>query len=182
MLISVVCASAFGCASPPPPPPPAAPQPAHRPRVHQETASTFEIIENTLKLPGPIEFETGSDKLRSVSDAPLEVVLDYLTSKPEVTLLRIEGHTDSDGTRASNQILSEKRALVVARWLVEAGIDCHRLLPVGFGQDRLVVPDTSAENKATNRRVAFVNAALLGKPLGDKPTDGGGHVAGDPCQ
>jgi OmpA-OmpF porin, OOP family len=168
----------FGCA---PPPPPAAP-PAARHRVNPQPTVTFEVVGGALKLPGPVVFETGNDRLSPVSDPVLEVVLDYMSNKTEVTLLRIEGHTDSDGTPASNQTLSERRALSVARWLTAAGIDCHRLLPVGFGQDRPVVPNTTADNKAQNRRVAFVNAALLGRPLGPQPADGGGRPAGDPCQ
>jgi OOP family OmpA-OmpF porin len=169
------------CAAPPPPAP-ASEAPAPPAPHHVKTQTTFELVEGALKLPGPIVFETGSDRLSPVSDAPLEVVLEYLNAKSEVSLLRIEGHTDSDGTPASNQSLSELRALAVARWLVAAGIDCHRLLPVGFGQDRPMVPNTTADNKAQNRRVAFVNAALLGRPLGNLPSDGGGKHAGDPCQ
>jgi OOP family OmpA-OmpF porin len=172
----------LGCAPPPPPAGPAPPGPPARHRVKAQPTATFELVEGALKLPGPVVFETGNDRLSPVSDEVLEVVLDYMSNKTEVTLLRIEGHTDSDGTPAANQTLSERRALAVARWLTAAGIDCHRLLPVGFGQDRPVVPNTTADNKAQNRRVAFVNAALLGRPLGNLPSDGGGKHAGDPCQ
>jgi OOP family OmpA-OmpF porin len=79
-------------------------------------------------------------------------------------------------------MLSEKRAMAVARWLVGHGVACGRVIPVGFGQTKPVVPNDTPDNKAQNRRVAFVNAALKGKPIGGAPVDGGGKVAGDPCK
>ena len=77
-------------------------------------------------------FETGKDKLRPESDPVLELVKAYLAAKPMITVLRIEGHTDNLGMAAANQALSEGRALSCARWLVAHGVDCKRLLPVGF--------------------------------------------------
>jgi OOP family OmpA-OmpF porin len=115
----------------------------------------------------------------------LEVVASYLQAKPEITLLRIEGHTDNDGQAAGNQTLSEKRAMAVAKWLTVRGEKCDRLLPVGFGQMKPIagsVDKQTPDEKNQNRRVAFVNAALKGKPIGGMPVDGGGKVAGDPCK
>ena len=165
--------------APPPPPPPPPPAPPKRKRVK---VVEFKFEGERLKLPGPVVFETGSDRLSPVSDEVLEVVHDYLDAKPEITLLRIEGHTDSDGNAADNQTLSEKRAMSVARWLVAVGVKCDRLIPVGFGQTRPIVPNDTPDNKAQNRRVAFHNAAVRNKPIGGRPVDGGGRVAGDPCK
>ena len=134
----------------------------------------FELKGGALTLPGPVVFETGSDKLSPSSDESLAVVRDYLEAKPAISLLRIESHAD-------DQPLSDKRALSVARWLVAAGVDCRRLIPVGFGQTKPIVPNDTPDNKALNNRVAFVNAALKGRAIGGRPVDGGGHVAGDPC-
>jgi OOP family OmpA-OmpF porin len=145
----------------------------------------FEFEKGALKLPGPVVFETGSDKLKAESDVVLDFVKAYLDFKPEVTLIRIEGHTDSDGVPAQNQTLSEKRALAVARWLKGKGIDCKRLLPVGFGHTKPIAGTTdkqTKEEKALNRRTAFVNAELRGKAIGGMAVDGGGRVAGDPCK
>lgn len=167
----------IGCGAEPPPRPRA-------PRVRRSPKpppTTFEFVGGALKLPGAVVFETGSDRLSPVSDEVLEVVLDYMVAKPDITLLRIEGHTDSDGSAPSNQALSEKRAMSVAHWLTAAGIDCRRLMPVGFGQTKPVVPNDTAENKAQNRRVAFVNAALNGRMIGGAAADGGGRIAGDAC-
>jgi OOP family OmpA-OmpF porin len=168
--------------APPPPAPPAPPPPPAAPAKQRARATNFEFVNGALKLPGPVVFETGSDKLSPVSDSVLEIVEDYLLAKPDITLLRIEGHTDSDGKADANQTLSEKRAMSVARWLVGHGVACGRLIPVGFGQTKPVAPNDTADNKAQNRRVAFVNAALKGRPIGGAPVDGGGKVAGDPCK
>lgn len=154
--------------------------------THWKLSSTgpgvFQFESGALKLPSPVVFETGSDILKPESDAGLSFVKDYLTAKPEVTLVRIEGHTDNDGAAAGNQTLSERRALSVAKWLVARAVDCRRLLPVGFGQTKPLVPNDTSEHKTMNRRIAFVNAAVNGKPLGGNPVDGGGRIAGDPCQ
>lgn len=163
-------------ASPPclptPPPPPAA------------TLAPAPIVlkNNSLVLPTPVVFNTGTAVLRPEADSTLRLPLEYLTTTPHVTLLRIEGHTDGDGAASANQALSEKRALAVARWLVAHGIDCNRLLPVGFGQVKPIASNTTAEGKQQNRRIVFVNAAIKGKPVGGMPVDGGGVVAGDPCK
>ena len=174
----------IGTSTPPPPPPAATPAPAPAPKTRQKITN-FQMENGALKLPGAVVFETGSDKLKPESDEVLQVVKDYLDAKPKVTLLRIGGHTDNDGTAAANQVLSEKRAMAVARWLTGSGEKCDRLLPVGFGQTKTIAGTAdkqTADEKTLNRRVAFVNAALDGRPIGGMPVDGGGKVAGDPCK
>jgi OOP family OmpA-OmpF porin len=135
-----------------------------------------------LELPGPVVFETGSDRLKPESDAVLQVVVDYLNAKKDITLMRIEGHTDSDGKPEANMELSQKRSMSVARWLVGKGIDCKRVIPVGFGQDKPIADNKTPEGKAQNRRTYFVNAQLKGKAIGGMPVDGSGKPAGDPCK
>jgi OOP family OmpA-OmpF porin len=143
---------------------------------------TFELDGDSLKLPGPIVFDTAKDVLKPESESALLHVRDYLTQKPAITLLRIEGHTDNFGATSTSQALSEARALAVAKWLVQKGVDCKRLIPVGFGSSKPIVPNDTVDNRAQNRRITFVNAALRGHPIGGMPVDGGGKVAGDPCQ
>jgi OOP family OmpA-OmpF porin len=170
--------------SPPPPAAAPAPTPAPAPAAPPKTVN-FKVENGALKLPGPVVFETASDKLKPESDEVLAVVKDYLDAKPEITKLRIEGHTDNDGTKDGNQTLSEKRALSVAHWLSGKGVDCKRLLPVGFGQMKPVAgtPDKqTADEKAQNRRTAFVNAELKTHAIGGLPEDGGGKPAGDACK
>ncbi|GAA1618934.1 hypothetical protein GCM10009679_24360 [Saccharothrix algeriensis] len=70
--------------------------------------------------------------------------------------VRIEGHTDSKGTAASNLTLSRARAKVVVDFLVKQGIAADRLTAVGYGETRPAVPNTTEANQAINRRVEFI--------------------------
>lgn len=145
------------------------------------TQKPYTIEQNELKLTTPVVFAGRSDKLLPQSEKALTIVKDYLGEKKAVTLLRIEGHTDASDDAEADQQLSERRALSVARWLVEKGVDCKRLIAVGFGSTKPVAANDTPEHKAQNLRVTFVNAALLGRAIGGLPADGGGRVAGDVC-
>ncbi len=65
----------------------------------------------------------------------------------------IVGHTDSKGSEAYNQDLSERRAASAAEYLVEQGTDTSRLNAVGRGESEPVVPNETAEGREQNRRV-----------------------------
>jgi len=167
---------------PPPPPPPAEPEAKPKPKPKLKKLNFKVSDKGEVELPGPVLFETGKAVLLPESDAVLDIVDKYLKAKPDITKLRIEGHTDSDNDDASNMQLSKERAMAVSQWLTAKGNDCKRLVPVGFGESRLLVnPEKTPEDKATNRRVMFVNAEVKGKPIGGLPIDGGGEIAGDPC-
>jgi OOP family OmpA-OmpF porin len=144
-------------------------------------APVFKLEGNELKLPSPVTFKAGTDQLETESTPALEHVAAYLKAKRAITVLRVEAHTDNDGDPAALQALTEKRALTVARWLVDHGTDCKRVLPTGFGATKPLVENNTPEGRAKNRRVSFVNAALLGRAIGGLPLDGGGKLAGDPC-
>lgn len=146
-----------------------------------QQAPRFELDGNTLELPSAVAFEAGSDKLAASSTAALEHVRAYLDAKTYISLLRVESHASSDGAADAGQKLTEKRALAVAKWLVGKGVDCKRLLPVGFGATKPVASNSTAEGRAQNVRTEFVNAQLKGRAIGGMPVDGGGRVAGDPC-
>lgn len=141
----------------------------------------YELKGHELVVPHPIVFETGSDTLKGESDDALAYVKGYLAARKDVTKLRIEVHTDSQGSNEHNQQMSEKRALAVARALVHLGADCKRLVAVGFGETKPIADNRTADGRAKNRRVTFANAALRGKAIGGAALDGGGKVAGDPC-
>jgi OOP family OmpA-OmpF porin len=149
------------------------------PALAEDAKPSFKLEGHELVLPSPIAFKSGTDTLTEESTPALEHVRAYLEAKSYISALRIEGHLDTDG--ADSQSLTEKRALAVARWLVEKGVDCKRLVPVGFGNTRPVADNATPEGKARNRRVTFFNAGLRGRPIGGLPIDGGGKLAGDPC-
>ena len=151
------------------------------PLAARADAPKYEIKDNHLVLPAPIVFETNSAKLAPASDATIAFIKGYLDDKSYISLMRIENHSDAQGDAKANQALSEKRALAVAKAIVAKGIDCKRLIAVGFGSTKPVAPDDTPENRAKNRRTEAANAALRGHAIGGMPADGGGQVAGDTC-
>ncbi len=157
--------------------PPAPTEPADA--APRQPATSFELEGNHLVLPAPITFVTG-DAAPTADAAPgLWHAKDYLDAKDYITLLRIEVHASSDTPDA--QALTEARALAVGRWLIAQGVACDRLIAVGFGDNKPVADNATAEGRAANRRVEFQNAALRGRLIGGMPADGGGMVAGDLC-
>ncbi|MGB4845481.1 MAG: OmpA family protein [Ferruginibacter sp.] len=147
----------------------------------QTNAQNYTLDGNEVVIAATISFETGSDKLRSESTAGLEIIKQYLADKSYISLLRVECHTDNTGNINENQILTEKRALAICKKLVEMGVDCKRLLAVGFGGNKPLAQNNTAEGRAQNRRVNFINVAIRGKLIGGLPADGGGNAAGDTC-
>ncbi len=145
-------------------------------------AQEYKLEGNEVKITKEVKFKVGSVALLPESDEALLLIKKYLDDKSYISLLRIEVHTDNTGDAKANQLLSEKRAEAISDRLVALGVDCNRLLPVGFGGSKPVADNSTAEGKAQNRRVSFVNAALRGKAIGGMPTDGGGKVAVNPCK
>lgn len=154
---------------------------AFAPRVGGQAEKPYRLEGNEVKVAGAVAFAEGSDRLLPESEKALDAVKAYLDDKSFITTLRVEGHTEAGGDAASNQTLSERRALAVARRLVAKGVDCKRLVAVGFGSTKPIAPGDTPEGRAKNRRVAFFNAALRGRLIGGAPADGGGRTAGDVC-
>jgi outer membrane protein OmpA-like peptidoglycan-associated protein len=102
-----------------------------------------------------INFDYASSHLDAAVLAVLEDFAAMLRACPG-SKVTIEGHTDSDGRAGRNRALSLRRAQVVQKHLVVAGLDPHRLATIGFGQTRPTVPNVSEKNKRTNRRVVLV--------------------------
>lgn len=75
----------------------------------------------------------------------------YLNANPTLKI-RLEGHTDRIGNREKNQILSEKRAEAIKRYLEGRGIHENRISTVGFGETQIICDPPCKEN----RRVEFV--------------------------
>ena len=79
--------------------------------------------------------------------------------------VRIEGHTDSTGSASYNQALSQKRADSVLAFLTENGLAGSRMAAAGYGMDRPIADNATAEGRAKNRRVELVIAeGQIGAP------------------
>jgi OOP family OmpA-OmpF porin len=120
----------------PPPPPPPSPPPA--PKHMELSADTyFDFDKATLKPEGERKVE---EIVRALKDNPKQRVV-------------IEGHTDSIGSDAYNQRLSERRADSVGRYMVSRGIDPQRITTRGHGESKPIASNKTAEGRAQNRRV-----------------------------
>lgn len=113
-----------------------------------------DVREQIAELP-PLTFALGGASLTSASRASLVRLGRILRDNPS-TRIRIEGHTDSSGSAASNLVLSRTRAKAVLTFLLDQGVAADRLTSRGYGETRLKVPDTSPANRAENRRVELL--------------------------
>ncbi len=122
-----------------------------------QQAQLVVIGEGRLDILEKVYFRTGSHKLQKRSFALLDNVASVLNAHPEISMIRVEGHTDSVGKLKYNMALSRKRADTVVRYLVGRGdVSRDRLVSEGFGPTRPLVPDaTTKEELAQNRRVEF---------------------------
>jgi outer membrane protein OmpA-like peptidoglycan-associated protein len=82
----------------------------------------------------------------------LKEVLAIFEAEPKYSG-EIGGHTDNVGKHAYNVKLSGERAAAVKAWLVAHGVQAGRLRTAGYGDSRPLVPNTTDENRAKNRRV-----------------------------
>ena len=83
--------------------------------------------------------------------ASLDLISDILKGYPTAKF-SVEGHTDSDGSDAYNQKLSDERANVVKQALIQRGVNGDNLEAVGFGETAPVATNATAKGKAENRR------------------------------
>ncbi len=101
-----------------------------------------------------IFFDTNKAVLKPTSFPELDRVVTLMNQQPTLKIA-IAGHTDSDASDAYNLELSRKRATAVSDYLTKQGVNAGRLSSKGFGESMPQVPNTTAENKAVNRRVEF---------------------------
>lgn len=109
-----------------------------------------------ITLSGSVLFTSGKADLLPAAQLKLNDVAKALLDQDPDSTMVVEGHTDSQGTAASNQDLSQRRAQAVRDYLVSRGIAADRVKAEGFGPSRPMGENTSAEGRANNRRVEIV--------------------------
>lgn len=113
----------------------------------------------TMRLDEDVLFATDSAVLRPGANAKLEALADYLRSEPGVRVA-IDGYTDSRGSDAHNQALSERRADAVRTAFDEMGVTRARFAVVGHGEADPVATNATPQGMRQNRRV---EVTLLGQ-------------------
>lgn len=123
------------------------------PTVEELEARNIRALEND-QLPA-IYVNVDSTVLNQSALNELEALVTALNAYPDVHI-QIQGHTDSTGSRAYNQKLSERRAKRVYQHLVNKGIDKIRLKIIGFGMDKPIADNKTEEGRSQNRRIDFI--------------------------
>lgn len=136
------------------------------PRYSDGCPRVAEFAGDRIVITEAIFFREGRAELLPSADRVLGAVRDEMTAHPEIGLLIVEGHTNSNGSDASNARLSDARAFAVMRWLVAAGEDPLRLVSKGYGEARPLLGDTEPDAFAVNRRVEFKVLRVEDVPAG----------------
>ncbi len=103
-----------------------------------------------------VEFDFDKDVVKTQYMPRIEAVADFMKKYP-TTSTTLEGHTDSIGTDAYNQGLSERRANSVRKVFVERfGIAGDRLKAIGYGESKPIADNKTAEGRERNRRTTAV--------------------------
>jgi len=105
-----------------------------------------------LNMPGNVTFGTDRAEIRpgfyEILNSVALVLKEY-----DKTIIEVMGHTDSTGSAAYNQSLSERRAASVGSYLVAQRIDTRRVLSEGFGESHPITSNDTADGRQQNRRV-----------------------------
>ena len=126
-----------------PPPPPAAPPPPPPAKA-----------EPLVTLHGP-QFDFNKATLKPAGKKMVDEAVTVMKDKPSMKV-SVEGHTDSIGSDAYNQKLSERRAQAVRDYMVSQGIDAARISVKGWGKTKPIASNKTEAGRAENRRVEII--------------------------
>jgi OOP family OmpA-OmpF porin len=115
-----------------------------------------EISADKIVITEKIQFDFDAATIKPESHPLLDEIANVIKANPRLRKISIEGHTDSDGVAAYNLKLSRERATSVQRYLTGHGVAAERLSSTGFGADKPIANNDTAEGKEQNRRVEFL--------------------------
>jgi outer membrane protein OmpA-like peptidoglycan-associated protein len=121
-------------------------------------------------------FDVGKYTLKEPAREKLAKLSGIILSHPGLNL-RVEGYTDSTGSDAFNQKLSEQRADTVREYLINQGLAPDSISSVGYGKAYPVASNDTSAGRAMNRRVEIiVSGEIIGVKIGQPPTEGQGQA------
>lgn len=125
------------------------------------------VVDPDLQTLGNLHVDFGFDDyvIKPSSFPSLDAVIAIMNRRPEIKLLRIEGHADPLGGLEYNERMTQARARSVLDYLVDNGADGLRLTAVGFGYRCPLYPYFVPDFQVKNRRVDFVPLEVTGKRL-----------------
>ena len=101
-----------------------------------------------------IEFESGKTTIKKKSYPLLDQIAQIFIENSNY-IIEVQGHTDNTGKPELNKTLSDKRAHAVMDYMINKGVEAHRLSAVGYGQDQPIADNKTQEGRQKNRRVEF---------------------------
>lgn len=113
----------------------------------------------TLNMPGNVTFATNSADLNAGFFAVLDSVV-LVVNEFNQTVIEVAGHTDSTGTDAYNQQLSERRAASVSAYLISRQVLPDRIIQLGMGESRPIADNATDGGRQLNRRVELTLVPL----------------------
>jgi outer membrane protein OmpA-like peptidoglycan-associated protein len=113
----------------------------------------------TLNMPGNVTFATDSVDLSPAFFDVLNSVSKVLKEFDQ-TVVEVAGHTDSTGSEAYNQALSERRAASVSQYFAARNVSNQRLIAIGMGELRPIAANSSEAGRQANRRVEITMVPL----------------------
>lgn len=108
-----------------------------------------------VRMTGATTFEVDSDQIKPGFYSTLDKIAN-IVKKYGKTQLAVAGHTDSTGSAAYNQQLSQRRAWSVNTYLERSGVLAQRISSAGFGMDRPIANNNTEQGRRLNRRVDIV--------------------------
>ena len=125
--------------------------------LRRQTAGTGVEVERqgdelVLTMPSGITFAFDRYDIQPQFRPTLDQIAQTLSAYPQ-TLIDVYGHTDSTGSDAYNQTLSENRAQSVADYLATRGVQRVRIATRGFGESQPVADNATEQGRSANRRV-----------------------------
>ncbi|WP_141730780.1 OmpA family protein [Oligoflexus tunisiensis] len=121
-------------------------------------------LEQSIELP-QVKFQKSRKGVLKESYPILEFVAALMHDEETIQTLSVLVHTDSGGKEASNIKLTQDRADEITKFLKKKGVDPKRLMALGMGSSRPLVPNTSRANRLLNRRVEYVLETVQDKVL-----------------
>lgn len=126
--------------------------------------SAYNLVNKTIELKNikigskialrNVFFDTGKSEIRSESNAELDRLVQLLKDVPGLKI-ELSGHTDNTGSVSSNNKLSQDRADAVVNYLSSKGIAKARLTAKGYGSERPIDSNDTAQGRQNNRRTEF---------------------------
>ncbi len=113
----------------------------------------------TLNMPGNVTFATDSSDLNPAFFDVLSSVSKVLREFDQ-TVVEVAGHTDSTGSEAYNQTLSERRSSTVSQYLQSRKISSQRLITIGLGESMPLADNSQETGRQANRRVEITMVPL----------------------